>query len=129
VLDHGQVTGLLRKLNRSVGLLPEEWYMSAEQLVALQDAGHSLGGHGFDHVALSTLSPEQQAVELHRAQAIMSRLFGSLPRTMAYPYGRSTEETETIARACGFTHCFSTLERVDAKFLRTVLGSSATAAA
>lgn len=129
VLDHGQVTGVLRRLNRSVGLLPEEWYMSAGQLLALQNAGHSLGGHGFDHVPFNTLTAERQVAEMQRSQELMGRLFGARARTMAYPFGRSTLETEAIARACGYTHCFGTEERVDAKALRAVLGETQVAAA
>lgn len=128
VLGHAQVTGVLRKVNRSIGLLPEEWYMSAAQLLEVQNAGHSLGGHGFEHVPFNTLTPKEQAAEMHRAQAIMSGLFGAMPRTMAYPYGRFTPESGTIARACGYTYCFTTEERVDAKFLRTVTGATAAAA-
>lgn len=128
VLDHAQVTSVLRKINRPLGLLPDEWYMSARHLLEIQNAGHSLGGHGFDHVPFNTLTPKEQAAEMHRAQAIMSGLFGAMPRTMAYPYGRFTPQTGTIAKACGYTHCFSTDERVDAKFLRTVMGAGAVAA-
>lgn len=128
VLEHGQVTELLRRLNSTVGLEPEEWYMTARQLLTLQNAGHALGGHGFDHVPFSTLSAQEQAAEMRRSQEIMRRLFGDMARPMAYPFGRSTEETERIARACGYTHCFGTEERVDAKFLREVLGTRAVAA-
>lgn len=129
VLDHAQVTAVLRRVNRSIGLQAEEWYMNAAQLLEVQNAGHSLGGHGYEHVPFNTLTPKQQSAEMHKAQALMSGLFGGLPRTMAYPYGRFTPETEEIARACGYTHCFSTEERVDAKFLRTVLGVQEAAAA
>lgn len=122
VLDHRTAGECLRRVNGAIGLRPEDWYMSAEELREVQNAGHALGGHGFDHIPFNTLTPKQQAGEMHRAQALMTRLFGAMGRTLAYPFGRFTAETPAIAQACGYTHCFSTEDRVDAKFLRSTLG-------
>lgn len=114
---------ILRKINAGVGLKAEDWYMTTDHLRDLQNLGHALGGHGFDHSAYSTLTPEQQAVDLHRASSTMNRLFGARPRTMAYPFGRSAAGTAALARSCGYTHCFGTDERVDAKFVMERLGA------
>jgi peptidoglycan/xylan/chitin deacetylase (PgdA/CDA1 family) len=112
-----QAATLLREINSQVGLCSDDWYMTAGQLRALEDAGHALGGHGFDHVPYNTLSPKAQAADMHRAVRTMNKLFGTLPRALAYPFGRYTPVTQALAKACGYTHCFTTADRVDAKFV------------
>lgn len=108
---------ILREINSDVGLSPDSWYMSREELSQVQDSGHSLGGHGFDHVPYSILSPDEQAVDMRRAAGTMNSLFGTRPRPLAYPFGRCDETTESLGRACGYTMTFTTSDRVDAKFL------------
>jgi peptidoglycan/xylan/chitin deacetylase (PgdA/CDA1 family) len=98
-------------------LKADDWYLTVEQLRALEDAGHALGGHGFDHVPYDTLSPKAQAADMHRAVRTMNLLCGALPRTLAYPFGRCTPVTETLVRGCGYTFAFTTENRVDAKFV------------
>jgi peptidoglycan/xylan/chitin deacetylase (PgdA/CDA1 family) len=99
--------------------------MSAGQLREMQSAGHGIGGHGFDHVPYNTLSPKAQAADMHRAQLEMTRCCGAMARAMAYPYGRWTPETAAIARGCGYTFCFDTDSRVDAKYLEDHLRATA----
>ncbi len=128
-LDAEQAGAALRNVNKCVGLSPDDWYMSATELLELQDAGHSLGGHGFSHVPFTTLTTKQQAAEMHRSQTLMSQLFGAMSRTLAYPFGRASRETEAIAKAAGYTHMFTTENRVDAKFLEKAIAAPAAAAA
>lgn len=108
---------ILRDINASVGLRAGDWFMSVEQLRQLQDAGHSLGGHGFDHVPYTTLSPMAQAADMHRAMRTMTTQFGSMPRPLAFPFGRADAHTLALAHGCGYTMTFGTDDRVDAKFL------------
>lgn len=128
-LPQARTAELLTAINATVGLKADDWYMTVKQLRALEDAGHALGGHGFDHVPYDTLSPKAQAADLHRAVRTMNRLCGVLPRTLAYPFGRCTRVTESLARGCGHTLAFTTENRVDAKFVpdelaRRAAGSS-----
>lgn len=116
-LPEKPVREALQEINARIGLAASDWFMSADELLELQSAGHSLGGHGFDHVPFSTLTPMQQAAEMHRSQMVMAGLFGAMPRALAYPFGRTTAESDVIARGCGYTHGFTTENRVDAKFV------------
>jgi peptidoglycan/xylan/chitin deacetylase (PgdA/CDA1 family) len=115
---------ILTSINRtpsSTGAAPRlcasGWFMNPEHLRELQEAGHSIGGHGFDHAAMGVMSPEQQAADLRRAQELMDRLTGRAWRTMAYPFGSATPRTEKIARTLGYSLCFTTRDRVDCKFV------------
>jgi peptidoglycan/xylan/chitin deacetylase (PgdA/CDA1 family) len=116
-LPHDYVRQILTEVNRSVGLPSEAWFMTADQLCEIQNAGHAIGGHGFDHVPYNTLTPKLQAADMHRAAATMSRICGAMARPMAYPYGAHSPETDVIARQCGYSYCFTVAERVDAKDL------------
>lgn len=116
---------ILREINAGVGLSPDDWFMSRVQLSELQTRGHALGGHGFDHVPFTVLSPDEQAVDMRRAAGTMNALFGARPRPLAYPFGRCDETTEALARACGYTMTFTTSDRVDAKFLMQELARRA----
>jgi peptidoglycan/xylan/chitin deacetylase (PgdA/CDA1 family) len=124
-LDQQTVRETLNDVNSSVGLSPDDWFMSAAQLREMQSAGHGIGGHGFDHVPYNTLSPKAQAADMHRAQLTMTRCCGAMARAMAYPDGRRTPETDAIARGCGYTFCLDTDSRVDAKYLEDHLRRTA----
>lgn len=106
--------GSLRTINTGVGLDASDWYISSEELHTLQSSGHALGGHGFDHVPYTTLSPSEQEVDMQKAHRLMTELFGDRPRTMAYPFGRADDTTRRLARSLGYTHAFTTDDRVDA---------------
>jgi peptidoglycan/xylan/chitin deacetylase (PgdA/CDA1 family) len=123
-LDQLTVRTVLTEINSTVGLRAEDWFMSAEQLREMQSAGHAVGGHGFDHVPYNTLTPKQQAADMHRAQLTMTAVCGAMARTLAYPYGRWTPATAAIARGCGYTYCFDTDSRIDAKYLEDHLIAS-----
>ncbi|MBI5763913.1 MAG: polysaccharide deacetylase family protein [Planctomycetes bacterium] len=108
---------ILREMNAGVGLRADEWYMSESDLRSLQDRGHALGGHGFDHVPYTLLTPTEQAADMRRAAETMTGLFGDRPRMLAYPFGRFDATTKELTRECGYTTAFSTADRVDAKFV------------
>ena len=56
-----------------------------------------------------------------RAAAIMERLFGRRDRAIAYPFGRHDACTRALVSEFGYTHAFTTDERVDCKFLDDAL--------
>ncbi len=124
-LQHDRATEVLHAVNTHVGLLASDWFCTRRQLHELQSAGHALGGHGFDHLAYTTLAPMRQAADMHMALAVMSREFGSMNRALAYPFGQSDAATVAIAAQLGYTHQFDTNARVDAKFLRSHLAGPA----
>ena len=112
-LPAGVAAESLRAINTTIGLDASDWYISSDELGALQASGHALGGHGFDHVPYTTLTPSQQESDMRRAHRRMTELFGDRPRTMAYPFGRADETTRRLARQFGYIHAFTTDDRVD----------------
>lgn len=116
-VDSATAANILRRINADIGLSPDDWFMSREELNTLQSAGHDLGGHGFDHVPYAELSDEQQEADMARAAQTMEQHFGRRPRPLAYPFGRFNAVTESLAKRFGYTMTFDTVHRVDAKFL------------
>ena len=111
-------------------LRASDWFMSCEELADLQSLGHALGGHGYDHLPYSTLSPLEQAWDMARASGLMNRQFGARPRAIAFPFGRRDEATDELARLFGYTLAFTTDDRVDCKFLeQAISGAEASMAA
>ncbi len=99
-----------------------DWFAGVEGLREMQAAGHAIGGHGFDHLPYSEMTPKQEASDMQRALAAQSALFGAMPRPLALPFGRASARTRGIARSLGYTSVFGTAERVDAKDLDALLG-------
>jgi peptidoglycan/xylan/chitin deacetylase (PgdA/CDA1 family) len=112
-LSPAKGASLLHAINSRVGLRHEDWFCSISQLREMQAAGHALGGHGFDHLALTTLPLEGQALDLLLAKETMDRHFGTRPRTIAFPFGRADDVTYRIIEQLGYTGSFTTQDRMD----------------
>lgn len=124
-LSADQASDAVRRINnRSAGLDPTDWFMSRRQVVALQDMGHAVGGHGFDHVPYTALTPRAQLADMQRAQRWMTSLLGAMPRALAFPFGRGDAQTLRLAQLCGYTRCFTTDDRTDACALDALLDRS-----
>jgi peptidoglycan/xylan/chitin deacetylase (PgdA/CDA1 family) len=83
-------------------------YMSWDETRAIQRAGHTIGGHSHDHVALGTVTADRARTEITTCrQRLAERLDPQPSWPFAYPYGSydeaSREETECAGFACAFT--------------------------
>jgi peptidoglycan/xylan/chitin deacetylase (PgdA/CDA1 family) len=77
----------------------EELYMSADQLRCMVRHGMYVGSHGYSHVRLGWLAPEEQALEVDRSLEFLAGLgtdTGSW--MMCYPYGDSNEPLTELLR-------------------------------
>ncbi len=106
--------------------LPTVKQMSAElltwdQVRRLRDRGFRIGGHGFSHHMLSTLTLDQQAEEIFQSKARLNQE-GFKPVSFAFPFGSPETyswETREAALAAGFEYVFSfsgivpTIRRLD----------------
>jgi peptidoglycan/xylan/chitin deacetylase (PgdA/CDA1 family) len=85
-----------------------ELYMSLDQIACLRSHGMHIGSHGYAHVWLNHLSPEEQAVEIDRSLDFLRMLNVEKDDwTMCYPYGGFNGSLLQILRArqirLGFT--------------------------
>ena len=69
--------------------------------------GHSVGGHGLDHLALARQSPELQEREIAAGRRVLEDLLGSPVRDFSYPYGDVSASVARRVRAAGFATAVS----------------------
>jgi len=65
--------------------------------------GHSLGVHGYDHVALTRLTASGIADQLTRANDAIERAVGKRTTCMRPPYGAVNATVRDVAASLGFT--------------------------
>ena len=77
-----------------------ELYMDLSQLRGMARHGMEIGGHGYKHVWLETLSADKQEEEIRRTIGFLSRIYDSEPEdwAMSYPSGSHNETTKELLR-------------------------------
>jgi peptidoglycan/xylan/chitin deacetylase (PgdA/CDA1 family) len=84
--------------------LASELFMDLPQLQCMVRHGMEIGGHGYSHRPLDTLSREEQEQEIGRTINFLEKLYGHRPSewAMCYPYGSYNDATlECLAKAGG----------------------------
>jgi peptidoglycan/xylan/chitin deacetylase (PgdA/CDA1 family) len=82
--------------------LDEAMIMTAAEVVELAEAGVQIGAHSVDHVRLDDLGYADALDQMRRSKAVLEDLIGRPVNSMAYPYGRASEQTIRAARAAGY---------------------------
>ncbi|MGH2606563.1 MAG: polysaccharide deacetylase family protein, partial [Anaerolineales bacterium] len=65
-------------------------FMTADELLALVEAGWEIGSHGWSHVDLTTLGATQWRQEILGSKLELERVLGAPVRAFAYPFGSAT---------------------------------------
>lgn len=81
--------------------------LSAEGIVALQNAGHSIGNHGAAHVDWKALDAAGQTREMDEARDVISGVIGQPVTSAAIPFGRYNAGVLRALKARGYTHIYS----------------------
>jgi peptidoglycan/xylan/chitin deacetylase (PgdA/CDA1 family) len=80
--------------------------LSWSQVLALRDAGMSIGSHTWSHRNLARLSPAAAEADLRRSRKVLEQRLGAPVRAIAYPWGKLgrhvSDETFAAARRAGF---------------------------
>lgn len=75
------------------GVFDNPRYLSKEQLLSLQEAGHEIGGHGESHADLTGISSEELYAELKVSQDSLKNAGVKGKMSFASPYGSSNDKT------------------------------------
>ena len=80
-----------------------ELYMDVTQLQCMARHGMEIGGHGYKHSWLETLSRDQQDDEIRRTLDFLTRVLGHKPTNwvMCYPYGSYNKVTIKLLKQAG----------------------------
>ena len=70
-------------------------------------AGHTLGAHGLDHLALSRQPADAQEREIAEGRRVLEALLGAPVRDFSYPYGDVSASVARRVRAAGFATAVS----------------------
>lgn len=81
-------------------------FCSQAQLLDLQSAGMTIGGHGHTHAFLDDLDVEAARSEFDRCQAQLSQALGGPVDSLSFPGGRHDATARRLARQAGFTHLY-----------------------
>ncbi len=108
--------------NRVIGKLFEQhvgsratwgnaWYVSWDDLTAMQAQGHTIGGHGFAHEPYTRMNQQAQQEDMIQCAQTLSKGLGCTDRPFSYPYGSHDAGTIEACRRAGFVQAFTTTAR------------------
>jgi peptidoglycan/xylan/chitin deacetylase (PgdA/CDA1 family) len=81
-------------LNINEKVFAKELYMSSDQIKCMHRNGMHIGGHGYSHQWLNTLSSEDQEREIKKTVEFLNYIGVNTERwTMCYPYGAYNQKT------------------------------------
>lgn len=79
-----------------------ELYMNRAQVREMASDGFVIGSHGYDHVWLNSLGPQEQAREVSMSISTFGNILGGPGRWMfSYPYGAYNADTKKALKALG----------------------------
>lgn len=113
---------LRRHVKVDPAVLARELYMDLPQLRCMANAGIEIGGHGWDHLWLSNLTPADQNSEIQKTVEFLTLVLGHAPTdwTMCYPSGGYNDVTISLLRqtdcAMGLTTRVSLVTSPDAPY-------------
>ncbi len=100
------VTGLAGTpgtLDRYEGCCDKDGMLSWDEVRALRDAGHEIGGHGREHRELATLPAEAVTAEVESCSVDLERELGARPAHFCYPRGSENDVARRLVGAAGYT--------------------------
>lgn len=84
--------------------------MTWDQVRELESSGVTIGGHSLTHARLSTLTDEEQALEIRECTRILEWELGHGIESFAYPYGSALDyipKTIELVRDAGYVNAVS----------------------
>jgi peptidoglycan/xylan/chitin deacetylase (PgdA/CDA1 family) len=91
-------------------LLFEEFYLSLNDICHLLDNGMIIGGHGYTHQQLNTLSYRDQLCELMACAHAIKAVIGTRELMLSYPSGGYTPLTVRLVKHAGYSKAFTTVK-------------------
>ena len=86
----------------------KRWYSDWPQLADMQEAGHTIGGHGHLHEVYTRMTTEQQHKDLGRSASLLREVLGDRRRPFSYPYGGWNRQVGEMCKQAGFVQAFTT---------------------
>jgi peptidoglycan/xylan/chitin deacetylase (PgdA/CDA1 family) len=97
-------------------------YMGWTELRSLQEAGHTIGAHGWTHTLLTHCTERDLQVELGNARATLEDKLGTSVTTMSLPGGRSNRRVLSACKEAGYTQIYTSEPRAESLPLGAIVG-------
>ena len=97
-------------------------YMSWDQLRSLQQAGHTIGAHGWTHKLLTHCNDRDLDTELREARMTLEDKLGASVTTMSLPGGRSNRRILEACEAAGYEHVYTSVPQAERVPLGATVG-------
>lgn len=97
-------------------------YLSWPELRSLQQAGHSIGAHGWSHALLTRCSDAQLQMELGDSRKLLEDGLGTAVTTLSFPGGRYDRRVLAACRAAGYRRFFTSSPQVATQPLGELTG-------
>ena len=81
---------------------PQTPLLDGAAIRQLESEGVEFGGHGYSHVALARISPNQAREEIQRCHGALVGLLSRAPEVFAYPYSNQNAKVRRLTREAGF---------------------------
>lgn len=107
-------TGWLADAGEDAAGSPLGRMLAYSQLRDLAAAGVEIGAHSHSHPQLDQLADADLSRELAASRALLADCIGAPVRSLAYPYGYSTERVRSAARTAGY-QCAAAVRNVRAE--------------
>jgi peptidoglycan/xylan/chitin deacetylase (PgdA/CDA1 family) len=95
----------------SAGRPQSPLFMSWDQIRELHAMGHTIGAHTVNHPVMSTLSADDQRLELQRSRRTIEKHLGVPVELFAYPFGKRqrtfSDVTQKLVKEAGFLGAFA----------------------
>lgn len=91
-----------------------QWADKFPELVKkVADAGHEIGNHGYAHLHVNNLKPEEIKRDIKRAEEVLTGLMGRKPALYAPPYGENKPHVINAAAELGYKFILWTINPGD----------------
>jgi peptidoglycan/xylan/chitin deacetylase (PgdA/CDA1 family) len=99
----------------SIGMKSDNYskMLSAEDVKFLSSKGVQFGSHSHTHPILTEIEKDQVVFEMQHSKEILENLTGKSVDIFAYPNGIWNEETEQMAKDCGFKYFLLTEDKIN----------------
>ena len=84
-----------------------EEYMNWQQLRDLVALGHTVGSHGWSHVALTHCTRDQAREELRRSKFVLEDQLGAPVESISFPHGRWNAALVALCGELGYRHVYT----------------------
>lgn len=96
---------------------PRAALLDAVRIRALEAEGVEFGGHGYAHLPLTHISPNEARIDIEHCRAGLVSLLGKPPTVFAYPFSNQNAKVRRLVHDAGFRCAVRGKGRLNARWI------------